>query len=54
MGEIIFSIFIGGILAVSGILMNLILKKEEKKFSQNGRKNLPETTKAAQKKEKNG
>lgn len=31
MGEIIFSICIGGFLVVSGIAMNLILKAEEKK-----------------------
>lgn len=31
MGEIIFSICIGGFLVVSGIAMNLILKHEEKK-----------------------
>jgi len=32
MGEVVFSIFIGGILVVSGIFMNLILKKEEKQI----------------------
>lgn len=31
MGEIIFSMCIGGFLAISGIALNLILKKEEKK-----------------------
>lgn len=31
MGEIIFSICIGGFLVISGIAMNLILKYEEKK-----------------------
>ncbi len=31
MGEIIFSVCIGGCLVVSGIVMNLILKHEEKK-----------------------
>lgn len=31
MGEIIFSVCIGGVLVVSGIAMNLILKREEKK-----------------------
>jgi hypothetical protein len=31
MGEIIFSVCIGGFLVISGIAMNLILKNEEKK-----------------------
>ncbi len=31
MGEIIFSLCIGGFLAVSGIAMNLILRREERK-----------------------
>lgn len=31
MGEIIFSLCVGGFLAVSGIAMNLILRREEKK-----------------------
>ena len=31
MGEIIFSICVGGFLVISGILMNLVLKWEEKK-----------------------
>lgn len=31
MGEIIFSICIGGFLIVSGVMMNIILTKEEKK-----------------------
>ncbi len=31
MGEIIFSMCIGGFLAISGIALNLILKNEEKK-----------------------
>lgn len=30
MGEIIFSICIGGFLALSGLLMNLVLSREEK------------------------
>lgn len=41
MGEIIFSIFIGGLLVVSGILMNRILDKEEKKVLSEERKKLP-------------
>ena len=41
MGEIIFSIFVGGILAVSGILMNLILKREEKKIMTEQKEKLP-------------
>lgn len=34
MGEIIFSICIGGFLAVSGIAMNAYLKREERSFSE--------------------
>lgn len=43
MGEIIFSIFIGGILAASGIAMNLILKKEEKKILSDKDKDTPKS-----------
>lgn len=31
MGEIIFSICVGGFLVLSGIAMNIVLKREEKK-----------------------
>lgn len=31
MGEIIFSICVGGFLVLSGITMNIVLKREEKK-----------------------
>ena len=41
MGEIIFSILIGGILALSGIAMNAILKKEEKKIVSDREKKPP-------------
>lgn len=34
MGEIIVSIAIGGCLVISGIAMNLILRKEEKKIQK--------------------
>ncbi|MEG0962051.1 MAG: hypothetical protein RR139_06315 [Lachnospiraceae bacterium] len=32
MGEIIFSICVGGFLILSGITMNIILRREEKQF----------------------
>lgn len=35
MGEIIFSICVGGFLAISGIAMNVILGREEKKLGLN-------------------
>lgn len=35
MGEIIVSVVIGGCLAVSGIVMNIILHKEEKIVEEN-------------------
>lgn len=35
MGEIIVSVVIGGCLAVSGIVMNIILHKEEKIVGEN-------------------
>lgn len=41
MGEIVFSIFIGGVLVVSGIFMNFILKKEEKKVLPEEKKKPP-------------
>ena len=34
MGEVIVSVIIGGCLVVSGILMNLYLKREEKKLKK--------------------
>ena len=34
MGEIIVSIAIGGCLVVSGVLMNIYLKKEEKEMDE--------------------
>lgn len=40
MGEIIFSILIGGILALSGVAMNAVLKREEKKVLS-GREKTP-------------
>ncbi len=36
MGEIIFSICIGGFLALTGILMNFILLREEKQLKLDG------------------
>lgn len=33
MGEIIYSILIGGFLALSGVFMNICLKREEKKYA---------------------
>ncbi len=35
MGEIIFSICVGGFLVISGIAMNVILSREEKKLGLN-------------------
>lgn len=35
MGEIIFSVCVGGFLALSGIVMNIILCREEKQFKSN-------------------
>ena len=32
MGEIIFSLCVGGVLVIAGILMNITLKKEESKL----------------------
>lgn len=32
MGEIIFSLCVGGVLVIAGILMNITLKKEENKL----------------------
>ena len=34
MGEIIFSVCIGGFLAVAGILMNVVLRREEKQLRE--------------------
>ncbi len=34
MGEIIFSICIGGFLAIAGVLMNVVLRKEEKQLKE--------------------
>ncbi len=45
MGEVVFSIFIGGILAVSGIFMNLILKKEERQILSEQKKSRPKADK---------
>jgi hypothetical protein len=33
MGEIIYSILIGGFLVLSGVFMNIYLKREEKKWA---------------------
>lgn len=33
MGEIVYSILIGGFLVLSGIFMNIYLKREEKKWA---------------------
>ncbi len=33
MGEIVYSILIGGFLALSGVFMNVYLKREEKKWA---------------------
>lgn len=33
MGEIVYSILIGGFLALSGVLMNVYLKREETKWA---------------------
>ncbi len=40
MGEIIFSVCVGGFLVISGIAMNVILGREEKKLAleKNGKK----------------
>lgn len=37
MGEIIFSICVGGFLALSGLIMIIVLRREEKKLDQEER-----------------
>lgn len=42
MGEIIISILIGGFLVISGIFMNIILSKEEKRWKAEQSKKQPD------------